>query len=70
MNSIDAMRLWITVEDGDMFEGTLEQFQDCFFSNAEPALIMDWCHEQGWKCEIRNYNHFVSGSSTRGLDNG
>jgi len=28
------LETWIVVENGDMFEGTREQFMDCFFSNA------------------------------------
>ncbi len=31
------------IDDGITFEGTLEQFQDCFFSNADHELIVNWC---------------------------
>lgn len=35
-----------------MFEGTLEQFQNCFFSNATYALIEDYCVENNLKFEV------------------
>ena len=43
--------LWIII-DNDMFEGTIYQFRDCFFSNATPDLIFDWVRENGYKCQI------------------
>ena len=43
---------WIIVEDGDMFEGTREQFMDCFFSNAYNHQIKEWCESQGFKLKI------------------
>ena len=33
----------IIVEKGDIFEGTRDQFRDCFFDNANDAEIKDWC---------------------------
>ena len=33
----------ILVENGDLFDGTREQFRDCFFSNADNNQIIDWC---------------------------
>ena len=33
----------IIVENGDIFEGTRDQFRDCFFDNANDAEIKDWC---------------------------
>ena len=42
--------LWIIV-DG-MFEGTIYQFRDCFFSNATPDLIFDWARENDCTCHI------------------
>lgn len=42
----------IIIEDGDMFEGTREQFMDCFFINAYDEEIKDWCYENGWKLKI------------------
>ena len=40
------------IDNGDVFYGTLEQFQDCFFSNATPELIQDWCRENGYSYEV------------------
>ena len=42
----------IIVENGDMFDGTREQFMDCFFSNADNEEIKDWCMQHGWKLKI------------------
>ena len=42
----------ILVENGDMFDGTREQFMDCFFSNANDEEIKDWCSENGWSLKI------------------
>jgi hypothetical protein len=43
----------ICVNDGDVFEGTLDQFKDCFFSNATLELVTNWCEEQGYKLSVR-----------------
>jgi len=43
---------WIIVEDGDMFEGTREQFMGCFFSNANDEEIKSWCLENKWNLKI------------------
>lgn len=40
--------MWIIVDKGEVFEGTLEQFQDCFFSNANQELIQEWADKEGW----------------------
>jgi hypothetical protein len=43
----------ILIDNGEVFEGTPEQFQDCFFSNEfDEVLINEWAAEQGFKCEI------------------
>jgi hypothetical protein len=44
----------IILEDGEMFEGTREQFRDCFFNNAYDNVIYDWCKEQDIKLIIRD----------------
>lgn len=44
--------LWIEIEDGDVFLGTLEQFKDCFFSNADEASIRDWCFENHYNLSM------------------
>lgn len=45
---------WIVVENGDIFEGTREQFMNCFFSNANDEEIKDWCFDYGWKLKIND----------------
>jgi len=42
----------ILVEEGEMFDGTREQFADCFFSNADDKQITDWCFDNGWSLKI------------------
>lgn len=42
----------ITIDNGDVFEGTVDMFRDCFFDNAYPNVIEGWCKEQNMKCEI------------------
>jgi len=38
------MKYLIVDGSGDLvFDGTLEQFRDCFFSNATDFLIRQWC---------------------------
>jgi hypothetical protein len=39
-------RLYI-IDGGEVFFGTVEQFQDCFFSNANHELIVEWAEEIG-----------------------
>lgn len=43
---------WIVVDNGVMFEGTREQFMDCYFSNADDEHIIDWCFDNGFKLKI------------------
>ncbi len=42
----------ILVDNGDMFEGSRDQFRDCFFDNADNENIIGWCKDNGWKLEI------------------
>ncbi len=42
----------ILVENGDMFDGTREQFMNCFFSNADDEQIKIWCIENDWSLTI------------------
>lgn len=48
------MTLWITVENGDIFEGTLNQFMDNFFWTDTKDLdavrdeIKLWAKEEGY----------------------
>ena len=41
---------WIILED--MFEGTLEQFEDCFFSSADEFNILEFARMQEVECRI------------------
>ena len=43
---------WIIVQNGDVFEGTLEQFQDCFFSNADEDVVFDWAEKMDYNCTV------------------
>ena len=42
----------IIINNGDMFEGTLEQFEDCFFPNANLESIRIWCEDNKFELEI------------------
>lgn len=42
----------IIVDNGDIFEGTREQFRDCFFDNADDDEIADWCYDNDWSLVI------------------
>lgn len=46
------LETWIVVDNGDMFEGTREQFMDCFFSNADDEQIKNWCLKNGHSLKI------------------
>ena len=62
---------WIIIDEGDTFEGTVEQFQDCFFSNADNDSIMEWADNMNSSCIIiddteDNMKEFVT--KVRSLD--
>ena len=42
----------IRIDDGDTFEGTISQFKDCFFTNADIGTITYWCKMNNMKLEI------------------
>jgi hypothetical protein len=44
----------ILIEDGHMFEGTLDQFKDCFFDNATYECAQKWAEEHGWSFKIKD----------------
>jgi len=52
MKDVMSSILHIVIESGDVFEGTLDQFKDCFFSNADVDSIRKWCKDQDFSCEI------------------
>lgn len=42
------------LDAGGVFIGTLEQFRDCFFSNATDELIANFASSQGYTLEVVN----------------
>ena len=50
------MKVYV-IEGGEVFEGTVAQFEDCFFSlhgwESADDQIKDFCEENDWKLEIR-----------------
>lgn len=42
----------ILVDNGVMFDGTREQFMDCFFSNANNNEIIHWCVQNKFTLKI------------------
>lgn len=36
----------ILIDNGEFFEGTRDQFRDCYFDNATNDQIVHWCNEQ------------------------
>ncbi len=42
----------IILDGGETFEGTVDQFRDCFFDNAEEEVIRDWAEKENMKLEI------------------
>jgi hypothetical protein len=39
------LTLWITIDDGETFEGTIMDFRNCFFDNASKETIQQWCDD-------------------------
>ena len=46
-------KLIIIIDNGDVFEGSLEQFRDCFFSNASIKTIKEWCKDLNMKVKFK-----------------
>ena len=44
--------LWVIVDGGQTFEGSIEQFKECFFSNANPTSIKEWANKMGSSVEF------------------
>ena len=42
----------IKIDGGETFEGTFEQFADCFFSNPTPSSIVKWATKMGSTVEF------------------
>lgn len=45
------MNIKILINNGDMFDGNIEQFKNCFFDNATLENIIDWCSDEGFSFE-------------------
>ena len=50
----------IIIDDGETFEGTLEQFHDCFFTNTDLETIKEWAEENDMKVEIIIDKHRIT----------
>lgn len=46
-------RLVISIDGGDVFEGTAKQFEDCFFVNSDLGNIESWAAQNGWSVEFK-----------------
>lgn len=45
----EGSRSWIIVDDGNFFEGTAENFEDCF---GNVGNIKSWCEDQGMRVDF------------------
>lgn len=43
----------ILIDDGETFFGTIKQFKDCFFYNADEETIKIWARQHGYKVEFK-----------------
>lgn len=50
--------IWIKINNGELFEGTIDQFKDNFFSNATVESILEWAHQNQYIAKISNYYPF------------
>ena len=46
----------IKIDDGLTFEGDLQMFKNCFFSNATKGLIKEWCGKNNMTVEFFEEN--------------
>jgi hypothetical protein len=53
MDDQPAVEEIILIDGGDVFEGTLAQFSDCFFTDADIEQIEQWAEENNMKFEVR-----------------
>jgi len=42
----------VSVDNGEIFEGTRDEFANCFFDNSTNEQIADWCYSNDWKLVI------------------
>lgn len=45
-------------EVNNIFDGTREQFRDCYFDNATNEEIIDWCHDMDFTLRINGKKIF------------
>lgn len=44
----------IKINDGVIFDGTRDQFADCFFTNANNEEILSWCEENNFSFSVND----------------
>lgn len=66
---MDNFKLIIKVNDGDLFEGNLEQWEDCFFSFPFHFSLNDKLEQIQNYCSGYNYNLAFSFKSEAPSDN-
>lgn len=49
---LDNGGLWYVIDGGNLFEGSVDHFRDCFFDNANEELIADWCRDEGVTLQV------------------
>ena len=54
MAAEDKKEIVIVIDEGATFEGSLKQFKDCFFDNANHFTIRMWCKQNGMKFGLRS----------------
>ena len=47
-----SKKLWLIIDDGETFEGTISMFRNCFFDNADINNIKNWCDSNNFKLVI------------------
>ena len=48
----------ILIDNGDMFDGTRDQFRDCFFDNANDEQIIGWSKSMGCSVVINGVERY------------
>ena len=50
---------YFIIDGGAIFYGTLDQFKNCFFSNANEWMIREWCDERGYSLIVSPKIHKI-----------
>ena len=45
-------RVVYVIDGGDTFEGTPEQFEDCFVSPSDENSVREWCRQSNYSLRI------------------